>query len=100
MRQKLESHFGLIMAVIIIIMILPRYMSSPKTEYDSIKFEQAVGELEPGTSVKLADLTPFEWETCYTFDPLQSKRRSRIRSAFPAIPSGRRKAKAWCSSSL
>ena len=73
MRQKLESHFGLIMAVIIIIMILPRYMSSPKTEYDSIKFEQAVGELEPGTSVKLADLTPFEWETCYTFDPYTSK---------------------------
>ncbi len=73
MRQKLESHFGLIMAVIIIIMILPRYMSSPQTEYDSIKFEQAVGALTPGTSVKLTDITPFEWETCYTFDPYTSK---------------------------
>jgi len=73
MRQKLESHFGLILSVIIIIMILPRYMSSPQTEYNSIKFEQAVKALEPGAGIKLKDITPFEWEICYTFPPYTSK---------------------------
>ena len=69
MRQKVESHFGLIMAVVIIMMIMPRYMSSPTVEYDSVRFELAVKELEPGTEVKLTEITPFDWEICYTFDP-------------------------------
>ena len=73
MRQKMESHFGLIMAVVIIMMIMPRYMSSPTVEYDSVRFELAVKELEPGTEVKLTEITPFDWEICYTFDPYTSK---------------------------
>ena len=73
MREKIEKHLGLILALIAITVMLSRYVSSPETEYNSIRLEQAVTELEEGGSVKLAEVTPFEWETLYLFGPETGK---------------------------